>query len=137
MADVFSSSKRSEIMRAVHGTDTKPEMIVRRLVHALGYRYRLHVRSLPGTPDIVFPCRKSVIFVHGCFWHRHSCSDGQSMPRTRRRYWNKKFETNKMRDLKHKRQLRKTRWKILIVWECQTKARNVNKLEERLKKFLG
>ena len=121
MADVFSRRKRSEIMRAVRGRDTTPERVVRKLVWSLGYRYRLHVGSLPGCPDLVFPSRRRVILVHGCFWHRHSCKDGRSMPASRVDYWQAKFERNRMRDRKSRRALTRLGWRVLVVWECQTK----------------
>ncbi len=98
-----------------------PELRVRRLLHALGYRFRLHRADLPGKPDIVFPARRKVIFVHGCFWHRHRCRKGQSMPTTRAEIWAAKFEANTVRDRKARYQLRKRSWKVLVVWECQTK----------------
>ena len=135
MADVFSRRKRSEIMRAVRGTDTKPEMLVRKLVWQLGYRYRLHVRSLPGCPDLVFPSRRSVIFVHGCFWHRHTCSGGRSMPASRIAYWKAKFDRNRARDRKNQRQLAHLGWKVLTLWECQTRQPELVSL--KVKAFLG
>lgn len=134
MADVFSPRKRSEIMRAVRGRDTKPEMVVRKLVWRLGYRYRLHVRSVPGCPDLVFRSRRKAIFVHGCFWHRHSCSGGRSMPTSRAKYWRQKFERNRARDLKHRRELSRMGWRVLTIWECQT--RKPDSVESRLKAFL-
>ena len=121
-------------MRAVLDKDTKPEMKVRRLTHAMGFRYRLHVKDLPGKPDIVFPGRKKVIFVHGCFWHQHSCPRGDRIPKTRRDYWEKKLGNNKRRDRRHRDALRRQGWKSLVVWECQLK--DLDKLARRIKKFL-
>ena len=135
MADQFTAKKRSEIMRAVRSSDTKPEMVVRRLVHSLGYRYRLHRRSLPGTPDLVFPRLRKVIFVHGCFWHRHSCRNGRSMPSSRASYWQSKLERNKIRDRKNRQALRRAKWEVLVLWECQ--LRNHEKLEARVIQFLA
>ena len=135
MPDVFSRRKRSEVMRAVRGQDTKPEMVVRRLVHGLGFRYRLHDRNLPGHPDLVFPFRGKIIFVHGCFWHRHRCEAGQSMPASRVDYWRAKFERNRSRDVKVRRQLVRSGWRVLVIWECQT--RNLDRLRKRVKTFLG
>jgi len=122
-------------MRAVHSEGTKPEMIIRRMVHRLGYRYRLHVRSLPGAPDLVFSSRRKVIFVHGCFWHRHNCPNGRSMPASRTSYWQPKLENNKRRDIRNRRALRKFGWAILVIWECQ--LRDCEKLEQRIMAFLG
>ena len=134
MTDVFSRRKRSEIMKAVRGRDTKPEMVVRKLVWRLGGRYRLHVRSLPGSPDLVFHSRRKVIFVHGCFWHRHRCADGRSMPASRVAYWKRKFERNKARDSRDRRRLVRMGWRVLIIWECQT--RSPATLVSRIREFL-
>jgi len=123
-------------MSRIRGKDTKPEMIVRRLVHAAGYRYRLHRRDLPGCPDLVFPGRGKVIFVHGCFWHRHRCRYGRPMPSTRKAFWKRKLEANRARDRKNRRALRRQGWDVFVVWECQTKRpdwllpRLVNFLEQ-------
>lgn len=121
MTDVLTPEQRRYCMSRIRGKDTKPEMVVRRLVHALGYRFRLHVRSLPGIPDLTFPSRRKVIFVHGCFWHRHNCRYGEVMPSTRREFWEKKLDGNRKRDKRNQRELRKQDWGILIVWECQIK----------------
>lgn len=135
MADVFSRRKRSEIMRAVHGRDTKPEMVVRLTIWRLGYRYRLHVRSEAGCPDLVFRSQRKAIFVHGCFWHRHACSAGRSMPSSHVYYWLQKFDRNKARDAKNRRKLVRSGWHVLTIWECQT--RNLIRMELRLKRFLS
>lgn len=137
MTDVFTPAKRSAIMQAVRGKNTNPEYTVRRLLHGLGYRYRLHVRYLPGCPDLVFPGRCKVIFVHGCFWHRHYCRKGRSMPRTRIRFWRKKLEGNKRRDEKFRRSLNRKGWSVLTVWECQTSTTKLDRLAMRLAKFLN
>jgi len=134
MTDTFTAEKRSQIMRAVRGVNTTPELIVRRAVFAMGYRYRLHAPELPGKPDIVFRPRKRVIFVHGCFWHQHRCPRGNRQPKTRREYWDKKLARNVARDRRNRRQLNKDGWKVLVVWECQTK--DLEKLGRRLKRFL-
>lgn len=136
MTDVFSRQKRSEIMRSVRGKDTQPEITVRRLLHGLGYRYRLHVRTLPGNPDIVFPARKKVILVHGCFWHRHRCRDGRSMPVVHKSFWAKKFSGNRLRDQKNRNKLRRLNWAVLVVWECQLRSKDLNRLAIRLREFL-
>ena len=116
--------------------DTKPEHLVRSLIHRLGYRYRLHVRKLPGCPDLVFPSRRKVIFVHGCFWHRHHCRKGQSTPKTRAPFWKEKLESNKDRDAKRRRKLRRLGWSVLTVWECQTAPTKTDRLTQRLCRFL-
>ena len=137
MTDVFDRPKRSAIMRAIRGKDTQPEIAVRRLVHRMGYRYRLHVRSLPGCPDLVFPSRDKVIFVHGCFWHRHSCRKGRSTPTTRVAFWRKKLESNRLRDVRHTGRLRRDGWSVMTVWECQTTTSSkLDALADRLTRFL-
>jgi DNA mismatch endonuclease, patch repair protein len=137
MPDQFSPTERSRIMRAVKSGDTTPELIVRRLVHGLGYRFRLQNRALPGSPDLVLPRLGKAIFVHGCFWHRHTCAAGQSMPATRVDYWQAKFDRNVMRDRSNLRKLRRLGWKVLVVWECQTGARKREALQRRLERFLA
>ncbi|MCH9035328.1 MAG: DNA mismatch endonuclease Vsr [Planctomycetes bacterium] len=136
MTDQFSTEERSRIMRAIRGKDTKPEQVVRSLVHRLGFRYRLHVRELPGCPDLVFPTRRKVIFVHGCFWHRHRCRKGRSTPKTRARFWKEKLDSNKDRDAKHLRKLRRLRWSVLTIWECQTVSKKTDGLGQRICRFL-
>lgn len=137
MRDVLTKTQRSYNMSRIRGKDTSPEMIVRRLVHAMGFRYRLHVRSLPGAPDMVFRSRRQAIFVHGCFWHRHSCKLGRPMPATRRAFWKAKLEGNKSRDTRQRRALRRMGWKILTVWECQTGSRKLVRLRQRIATFLN
>jgi DNA mismatch endonuclease (patch repair protein) len=136
MPDQFSALERSRVMRAVKSGDTTPELIVRRLVHALGYRFRLHRRDLPGQPDLVFPRLGKAIQVHGCFWHRHACEAGQSTPATRVDYWNAKFARNVERDRRNLRRLRRLGWSVLVVWECQTSANRRDVLHKRLHRFL-
>ena len=121
-------------MRAVKSKDTGAEMIVRRLVHSLGYRYRLHRRDLPGVPDLVFPARRAVIFVHGCFWHQHDCRRGARMPKTRRDYWGPKLRKNQDRDRRQQEGLRVQGWRVLVVWECETADQA--RLARQLKGFL-
>lgn len=111
----------AERMRRIRKTNTKPEMIVRRLVHAMGYRYRLHQSKLPGNPDIVLPRHRKVILVHGCFWHRHDCADGQKLPKSKPEYWGPKLEGNRRRDELNIVRLRELGWRVLVVWECDTK----------------
>ena len=117
-------------MRAIKGRDTGPELIVRRLLHAMGYRFRLHRRDLPGRPDVVLPRLRLAVFVHGCFWHRHRCRYGQVNPATRADFWRTKFAANVERDRQAARSLRKAGWRVLVVWECQT--RDVERLRTRL-----
>lgn len=135
MADTLTRERRRYCMSRVRGKDTKPEMIVRRLIHALGYRYRLHQRDLPGCPDLVFASHRKVIFVNGCFWHRHRCRKGRTVPAIRRDFWTKKLEANRNRDIKNRRQLRRNGWDVMVIWECQT--RDAERLVERLAVFLG
>ena len=135
MGDHVDPEKRSLIMAAVHSRDTKPEMAVRRIVHALGYRYRLHDSSLPGRPDLVFPSRGKLIFVHGCFWHRHPKCKYTTMPKSRTAFWELKFSANVGRDRRTQRELKKLGWMLLTVWQCELK--NPEKLTERLDDFLA
>jgi DNA mismatch endonuclease (patch repair protein) len=122
-------------MAAIRSTDTRPEMVVRRMVHSMGFRYRLHVRGLPGTPDLVFRARKKVIFVHGCFWHMHSCPRGQLKPTTNSAFWSEKRMRNVRRDRANNRRLRAAGWKVLIVWECAIKKEE--KTEQHILRFLS
>lgn len=122
-------------MRAVHSKNTQPEMAVRRIVHALGFRYRLHVKTLPGKPDLVFPSRRKIIFVHGCFWHRHKNCKYSSFPKTRADFWNDKFDANMERDRVAMKSLKKLGWNVMTVWQCQLK--NPDKLGGKLNDFLA
>ena len=135
MTDTFTPEERSEIMRRVKGRDTTPELAVRRLVHRLGYRFRLQRKDLPGSPDLAFPSRKKVIFVHGCFWHDHSGCKRARIPQANREYWQRKISRNSERDKESVRQLRMMGWATLVVWECQT--HDLEKLAKRLVRFLG
>ena len=121
-------------MARIRKTDTKPEMLVRRLVHAMGYRFRLHVRGLPGNPDIVLPRHRKAILVHGCFWHRHDCPDGRKLPRSKPEYWGPKLERNQRRDEADVVRLRELGWDVLIVWECQVRREDL--VSDRLQRFL-
>ncbi|HWF67891.1 MAG TPA: very short patch repair endonuclease [Acidobacteriaceae bacterium] len=126
---------RSRIMRAVKGKDTTPELIVRRMVHAMGYRYRLHRKDLPGKPDMAFSKLHKVIFVHGCFWHGHDCARGARMPKANAEYWFNKITRNSLRDATHIEALKIQGWRIAVIWECE-----LNKLERvrrRLAEFLN
>ena len=123
----------TEMMRRIKSSDTAPELAVRRILHVLGYRFRLHRADLPGKPDIVVPARKCAIFVHGCFWHQHACKLGR-MPRRNQEYWIPKLSSNVQRDKDVRRQLRALGWRVLAVWECQVKK---PALAGRLKRFLS
>ena len=136
MTDTFPKAERSRIMAAVKSKDTAPEMTVRRLVHSLGYRYRLHVKSLPGSPDLAFPRLKKVINVSGCFWHMHGCGRCR-MPSSRETYWREKLLRNYERDKKTARALRKAGWGLLVVWECQIMRNRADWLKRRLLHFLS
>lgn len=129
------SDIRSRNMRAVRGKNTAPEMRVRRLLHAMGYRFRLHRRDLPGTPDIVLPRHRTVIFVHGCFWHRHPGCKKATAPKSRVEFWAAKFERNVARDEVKERTLRERGWQVLVVWECETTS--VEKLSAKLTSALA
>lgn len=123
---------RSAIMRAVKRAHTGPEIVVRRALHALGLRFRLHRRDLPGSPDIVLSRFRTVVFVHGCFWHRHLGCRYASVPKSRQEYWLPKFKANVERDAKKEAQLCELGWRVLVIWECET--RKPTELEERLRR---
>ena len=128
------SEQRSRTMRAVKDRDTKPEMVVRRLLHSMGYRYRLHRKDLPGKPDIVFGPRRKVIFVHGCFWHGHSCKRGSRLPKTNAEYWQQKIERNVERHSEQLDGLIAAGWTGLTIWECELVDYEV--VRQLLKRFL-
>ncbi len=132
--DPLTPEQRRYTMRQVHSEDTKPEMRVRRLAHHLGYRYRLHRKDLPGKPDLVFPGRKKIIFVHGCFWHGHDCPAGRKIPKTNQSYWTKKLNRNKERDKLNLEKLKALGWDVLVIWECET--RDETALAKRITHFL-
>jgi DNA mismatch endonuclease (patch repair protein) len=134
MTDKVSHAERSRIMAAVKSKNTAPEIHVRRLVHRMGYRYRLHVKALPGTPDIVFPRLAKVISVSGCFWHLHGCPRCR-IPASRRAYWVRKLQRNAVRDRAVRRELRRLGWDVLVVWECQ--LRRPDTLKARVARFLA
>ncbi len=132
--DVITPAERSALMSRIQGKNTKPEILVRSMAHSLGYRFRLHRRDLPGTPDIVFPRLGKVILVHGCFWHQHRGCKYAYKPKSNALFWEKKFTGNRERDNRDTRALRKLGWSVFTVWECETK--NVGKLLSRLDAFL-
>jgi DNA mismatch endonuclease, patch repair protein len=133
MVDKISREHRSRVMASVHSFNTTPEMAVRSLLHRMGFRFRVHRKDLPGRPDICLPKYRKVIFVHGCFWHGHTCVHGSRRPTNNREYWDTKLDGNIRRDADAVRALRKQGWKTLILWECELKSQ----LEARLGKFLG
>lgn len=134
MTDHLTPERRSANMRAVRGKDTGPEMIVRRLVHGMGYRYRLHGRDLPGKPDLVFRLRRRTVFVHGCFWHGHDCARA-ARPQANAEFWQAKLDRNVERDAAQLQALDAAGWTALVVWECETK--DAPRLASRLRDFLG
>lgn len=134
MVDNLTVEKRSAVMAAVRSVDTKPEMIVRRLLHGMGYRFRLHQRDLPGKPDVVLSKYRKVIFVHGCFWHGHSGCPHLRIPATNTRYWKNKISGNATRDRAHLKELRRLGWSTLVVWECSTASKQI--LQRELRAFL-
>lgn len=137
MTDVLTREQRRKCMTSIRSRDTKPEMIVRKLVHTMGYRYRLHRRDLPGKPDLVLSRMKKVIFVHGCFWHMHRCRYGRVTPKTNAQFWSDKRESNRMRDINDRRLLKNMGWDMLIVWECKIMdTRKLQQLESRIISFL-
>lgn len=136
MIDTLTPSARSERMGRVRGRDTKPEMVVRRLIHGMGYRYRVQARDLPGRPDIVFRKSKKAIFVHGCFWHRHpdpACKLAR-LPKTRLDFWLPKLEGNRRRDIANVERLETMGWQVLLVWECELRDRE--QLRNVLRRFI-
>jgi DNA mismatch endonuclease (patch repair protein) len=132
--DTLTPAQRSERMSRVRSKNTKPEMVIRRLVHKMGFRYRLHVRELPGRPDLVFPGRGKIIFVHGCFWHRHGTCKFTRWPKSKLDFWRPKLEQNRKRDQLVERQLRREGWRVLVLWECQLNTPEV--LANRIRAFL-
>lgn len=123
MTDVFNKSKRSRIMALVKGKDTKPEINIRKALFSRGFRYRLHDRKLFGSPDLIFPRYKAIIFIHGCFWHNHGCRNGR-LPASNVDFWEKKLTQNSLRDQKNIAKLKKLGWKVLIIWSCSLKGKN-------------
>lgn len=131
--DTLTPAERSALMSRIRGKDTKPELAVRRALHAMGYRYRTHGSGLPGRPDLVFSRRRSAVFVHGCFWHRHGCAK-TSVPKTRTEYWTAKFAANVQRDRRNTERLAEAGWRVFVAWECEV---DQGDLMQRLAEFLG
>ena len=134
MTDILTPQERSALMGRIRGVDTKPELFVRRALHALGYRFRTHVRGLPGRPDVVFSKRRAAVFVHGCFWHRHGCRKTYT-PRSREQFWQTKFTGNVERDRRDQQRLASDGWRVFIAWECELATDQT--LMDRLLAFLG
>lgn len=122
LADFMTAEQRSKHMAKIKSKNTKPELQLRRELHALGFRYRLHGARLPGRPDLIFPGRRKVIFVHGCFWHGHSCPIGSRLPKTNTEFWRDKRSKNEQRDARQLEELQQLGWEPLVVWECQVKT---------------
>ncbi len=135
MTDVHTPRQRSFNMSRIRNRNTRPEMFVRSLVHRMGYRYRLHRKDLPGKPDLVFPSRRKIVFVHGCFFHMHDCNYGRVTPKTNAEFWQNKRLSNVERDRRNVAALKRDGWKVLEVWECQTRMPDL--LEKRLRHFLS
>jgi DNA mismatch endonuclease, patch repair protein len=133
-SDIYSPEKRSEIMRLIRGHDTKPELVVRSVIHRLGFRFRLHTAELPGRPDIVLSRLKKVVFVHGCFWHQHPGCPRASLPKTRTLWWKNKLTRNFQRDIENQKCLRRQGWRVLVIWQC--KMGDSVQLETVLLRFL-
>jgi DNA mismatch endonuclease, patch repair protein len=136
VADTISIKRRSENMRRIRSTGTKPEKIVCRIVRAMNYRFRRHILELPGKPDIVFPRSKKIIDVRGCFWHQHKGCIDSHIPKSKAGYWRPKLRRNVRRDARNLKELKKLGWRVLVVWECQVNASKVQRLHGRLKRFL-
>ena len=134
MSDVFSKDKRSWIMSQISGGDTKPEIVVRKLIHSMGFRFRLHVKNLPGKPDIVLPRHRKIIVVNGCFWHGHQDCSRSKRPVSNVEFWNAKIVGNIARDERNKAALMEMGWKVLVIWGCETKK--PEQLVEKLRDFL-
>jgi DNA mismatch endonuclease Vsr len=135
MADQLSPPQRSAFMALIRGENTRPELVVRQLLHSMGYRYRVHSRWLPGRPDVAFTTRRKVIFVHGCFWHHHKGCAFAHVPKSRSEYWAGKFERNRARDERNLAQIRAAGWEAALIWECEIKDEGI--LAARLVEFLG
>jgi len=135
MADVHTAAQRSYNMSRIHGAHTAPELRVRKLLHSLGLRYRLHGKGMPGKPDLVFAGPRAVLFVHGCFWHMHRCKYGKPVPATNRTFWANKRLSNVERDKRNRRALKREGWRVFEIWECQT--RDEEKLREKLEPLVG
>lgn len=137
MSDVFNPAKRSEIMSKVHSANTAPEIRIRKLLHSMGYRFRINRKDLPGKPDIVLPKYKTLIFVHGCFWHGcPTCKHAQIRPKSNSDYWAKKLDRTLERDQKNIDLLEKIGWKVIVIWECEIKQKNLEQIKAKIESLL-
>ena len=134
MVDIISKERRSKNMARIRSRDTGPELVVRRVAHRMGLRFRLYRKDLPGTPDLIFPRHRLAVFVHGCFWHRHSGCRFAYSPKSRVEFWTKKFKQNVTRDRRNRAALQNLGWRVAVIWECET--RNTNIIEDRLREYL-
>ncbi len=132
--DTLSEKERSRRMSLIRSKGSAPELKLRKLIHGMGFRYRLHVRGLPGKPDLVFPSRKAIIFMHGCFWHRHESCRLARWPKSKLDFWKPKLEENRKRDLRNQKELEKLGWRVLVVWECELS--NLEDVSGKVKEFL-
>jgi DNA mismatch endonuclease (patch repair protein) len=130
MSDIFSTEKRSMIMKLIRNKNTKAEIKFRRILFSLGYRFRLHDKSLPGCPDVILPKYSTVIQIRGCFWHQHNCRDGH-VPKSRIQFWKSKLEANRLRDQRNDRKLRSLGWSVIVVWECKLRSKEKLNIEVR------
>jgi len=137
LADIFSKRKRSQIMSHISGKNTKPEILIRKLTHSLGYRFRLHKKELPGKPDLVFNKLRKTIFVNGCFWHGHSKCSRSKLPATNRKFWKVKIAGNKKKDKSNYIRLKKMNWDYLVIWQCEIKKSTTEKLSKKISAFLS
>lgn len=135
--DNLTPEQRSYCMSCVRSKNTKPEVVVRKILTHLGYRYRLHCKDVPGRPDIVFKGGRKVIFVHGCFWHRHDCKKGRSVPSTNVEFWLNKFNVNVSRDRLQLLELEREGWEVLVIWECELREESLDLLTSKLMSFLS
>jgi|SRR5579871_1497288 len=133
--DKLTATARSALMSRVRSKDTSPELLVRSMIHGMGFRFRIHRKDLPGSPDIVLPGRKKVVWVHGCFWHRHPGCKFATVPKSNRRFWNNKFKNNVRRDRNHQSVVKEMGWESLVVWQCE--LQEPKKLARKLARFLG
>ena len=137
MSDIYSKQKRSLIMSKISNKNTKPEILIRKLLYSLGYRFRLHKKELPGKPDIVLPKHKKVIFVNGCFWHGHNKCVRSKLPLTNKKFWSDKIAKNKKKDRSNFIRLKKLGWNYLVIWQCEISKKNFNKLTNKIISFLS
>ena len=134
--DKISKFQRSKNMSSIKSKNTKPEILIRSLLFSKGYRFKIHDKKLPGKPDIVMPKLKTVVNIHGCYWHYHGCSRS-NVPKTKTKYWLEKLENNKRRDSQNKRKLTKLGWRVIDVWECTLKRRNIDKTFDKLQRMIA